>query len=303
VTDRHVPPEIERLVASRERARAAGDFATADELRRRIQEVGFAVADTLDGPRLTPVDQAASRGGAPAPDVPLGLDDPPTADATVQWLEGAWPNDVARGIASFDRHCQRWRLQHVVVRTGESGGRRWSAPVDVVPLPSDPGWSASRNAGLARSRGALVVVIDGSIEVTGDVVAPLRRALDDPSVGVTGPFGLISDDLRQFRDAPGPRADAVQAYLLAFRRELLQRGVRFDERFRFYRNADIEFSFQVRALGMSATVTTLPVVRHEHRVWTTVPEAERERLSKRNFYRFLERWRGRTDLTVRGGGD
>ena len=33
-------------------------------------------------------------------------------------------------------------------------------------------------------------------------------------------------------------------------------------------------------------------------MWATTPEDERERLSKRNFYRFLDGWRGRTDLLV-----
>jgi len=40
------------------------------------------------------------------------------------------------------------------------------------------------------------------------------------------------------------------------------------------------------------------VVRHEHRMWANTAEQERARLSKRNFYRFLDRWRGRTDLLV-----
>ena len=48
-----------------------------------------------------------------------------------------------------------------------------------------------------------------------------------------------------------------------------------------------------------ATVTPVPIRRHEHRMWTATPEEERARLSKRNFYRFLDRWRGRTDLLVK----
>jgi hypothetical protein len=38
-------------------------------------------------------------------------------------------------------------------------------------------------------------------------------------------------------------------------------------------------------------------------MWSNTPEDERERLSKRNFYRFLDRWRGRTDLTVAGSSE
>jgi cysteinyl-tRNA synthetase len=142
------------------------------------------------------------------------------------------------------------------------------------------------------------VVIDGSVEAQGDVLSPLEEALADPTVGVTGPFGIVSDDLREFRETAGPECDAVEAYLMAFRREVFLRGVRFDPKFRFYRSADIELSFQLKALGLRATVTAVPVVRHEHRMWTATPDDERQRLSKRNFYRFLDRWRGRSDLLV-----
>jgi cysteinyl-tRNA synthetase len=148
----------------------------------------------------------------------------------------------------------------------------------------------------------MVLVVDGSIEAAGDVLGPLETALADSTVGITGPFGIVSDDLREFRETTGPECDAVEAYLMAFRRELLEQGIRFDPAFRFYRSADIELSFQVKARGLRATITPVPVTRHEHRVWEATPEDERQRLSKRNFYRFLDRWRGRSDLLVSRAG-
>jgi len=42
----------------------------------------------------------------------------------------------------------------------------------------------------------------------------------------------------------------------------------------------------------------VPVERHEHRLWEATEPAERERLSRRNMYRFLDRWRDREDLLV-----
>ena len=38
------------------RARAAGDFARADELRDEIAELGFGVRDTPQGPQVVPLD-------------------------------------------------------------------------------------------------------------------------------------------------------------------------------------------------------------------------------------------------------
>jgi cysteinyl-tRNA synthetase len=87
---------------------------------------------------------------------------------------------------------------------------------------------------------------------------------------------------------------------MAFRRDILDAAGFFDEKFKFYRTADIEYSFRVKDQGLAARVVPLPIERHEHRMWANTEEAERDRLSKRNFYRFLDRWRGRTDLTVAG---
>jgi GT2 family glycosyltransferase len=111
----------------------------------------------------------------------------------------------------------------------------------------------------------------------------------------------VTEDLREFRASDGPEVDAIEAYLMAFRRDLLEQVRGFDERFRFYRSADVELSFRVKERGLRVVVVPLPVTRHQHRPWATTPEPERGRLSKRNFSRFLDRFRDRFDLTVAGG--
>ena len=75
------------------------------------------------------------------------------------------------------------------------------------------------------------------------------------------------------------------------------RGQEMSEAYR----STVDISFQVKARGLRARVAPAPVIKHEHRMWANTPEAERDRLSKRNYYRFLDRWRGRMDLTVGGG--
>jgi GT2 family glycosyltransferase len=88
---------------------------------------------------------------------------------------------------------------------------------------------------------------------------------------------------------------------MAFRRDLLATVTGFDERFRWYRTADIELCFRVRDAGLRSVVVDVPVTRHEHRMWATTSPEERDRLSKRNFYRFLDRFRDRADLLVEPG--
>jgi hypothetical protein len=48
------PEEVRTLVAQREKAREVRDWAEADNLRKRIQELGWVLQDTADGPRLAP---------------------------------------------------------------------------------------------------------------------------------------------------------------------------------------------------------------------------------------------------------
>jgi GT2 family glycosyltransferase len=108
----------------------------------------------------------------------------------------------------------------------------------------------------------------------------------------------VTEDLRDFHESKGPDVDAVEAYLMAFRSEVLAEAGGFDERFAFYRSADLELSFRVKDRGYRAVVLDLPLRRHEHRRWNATPEGERNRLSKRNFNRFLDRFRGRFDLCV-----
>ena len=116
-----------------------------------------------------------------------------------------------------------------------------------------------------------------------------------------GPFGIVTADLQDFEASAGPEVDAIEGYLMALRREVLHAAGLFDEKFRWYRTADIEFSFRVKDAGLKAVVVPVPVTRHEHRMWFNTPPKERARWSKRNYYRFLDRFRGRFDLLVGGG--
>jgi len=293
-----VPEEVRRWTDEREAARRRRDFAEADALRERIRQAGWAMTDTPAGPVLAPGPPPDRPPAFGTPEeVPSLLDDPPTADFSVQWFPERWPEDVLRGIGSFRRFQGTWSVQHVVVESGRQPAE-WPDDVDVVSMRAGVGWGAARNAGLRRAAGHVVVVADGSVQAEGDVLTPLVQALRDPWIGMTGPFGVVSDDLRQFRDSAGPEVDAIEAYLLAFRRELLLGGLRFDPQFAFYRNADLDLSLQVKALGLRVVVTPVPVRRHAHRGWESVPGDRRDSLSKRNFYRFLDRWRSREDLLV-----
>ncbi len=162
------------------------------------------------------------------------------------------------------------------------------------------GFAAAVNAGIETAASPVCVLFDTSVELTGDAITPLLDALADPTVAVAGPFGLRANQgMKEFGESAGPAVDAIEGYCMAFRRADAVAAGLLDPKFRFYRIADIDLSFRLREHGGQARVVTgLPVARHEHRKWESTPAAERDRLSKRNFYRFLDRWRMREDLLV-----
>jgi hypothetical protein len=294
------PAEIRALGERRAVARAAGDYEAADTLREQIAAAGWTVVDEPAGWRLEPaMAEAPVRMQASA--VRSVLDDDPIYDVSLQWVVEGWPQDVRRAIEGFRATAGGRRLQFVVAEITGADAEDWGADVEVIRLQEGTGWAAARNAGLRRSRGRLVLVLDGSVEPAGDVLGPLEEALADPGVGVCGPFGVITHDLREFDAAPeAGDCDAVEGYLMAFRHDVLILAGPFDEKFRWYRMADIDWSFRVKDVGLRTVVVPVPVTKHEHRMWFETPPAQRASWSKRNFYRFLDRWRNRWDLVLSG---
>ena len=86
---------------------------------------------------------------------------------------------------------------------------------------------------------------------------------------------------------------------MAFRRKLLKQVGLFDERYRFPSYMDIDFNFAVRNEGARVVITpNLPLLCHPAMEDTALSEAERTRVTKRNFYRFFEKWGDRDDLLL-----
>jgi GT2 family glycosyltransferase len=155
--------------------------------------------------------------------------------------------------------------------------------------------------GLKQSRGKLVVILDPATEFTGDLLGAIETGMTDPSVSVLGPWGLRSKDLQHFHEEViGIQdADAMQVYCFAFRRHLLREVGLMRECFQFYRNLDLDFSFQFRDLGFRiVSDNSLPVIRHTPSIWNLMEESQINKLSKQNFGHFLKRWRHRKDILI-----
>jgi Glycosyl transferase family 2 len=291
------PEEVRELARTRAQARADKDFAAADAARERIIELGWTVVDEPGGTwSLAPAPAAVRQK---ARDVPSALQEPEAFEMTLQWIVEGWPEDIDRSISSFRTAVGTQPVQFVVTDITGEDPDRWGEGVEVVSIEEGTGWAAARNAGLRRSLGRIVVILDGSIECNGDISLPIEDALSDPGVGVCGPFGIVTADLQRFDEAPADgEVDAIEGYLMAMRRQTLIDVGMFDEKFKWYRTADIELSFRIKDAGLRAVQIPVPVIKHEHRMWFETEPAVRAKWSKRNYYRFLEKFRGRYDLCV-----
>jgi cysteinyl-tRNA synthetase len=229
----------------------------------------------------------------------------PSRAVTLLTVVHGWRTDAERWLLSVFTHTKADFEAVVVDNSGDPRIAGWLAGraaerLRVVTLDPPLGFGAAVNAGIGAAAGEVVVLFDPGVELKGDAITPLLDALADPSVVVAGPFGLRGlGTLKEFRESTGPEVDAVEGYCMGFRRADALAAGGFDARFRFYRMADVEFSFRLRDRGGRAlAVGGLPVERHEHRLWEATEPVERERLSRRNTYRFLDRWRHREDLLV-----
>ncbi len=305
---RHIPDDILSMAHDRARARAERDWPEADRLRAQIESAGWTVVDRGTDFALAPASpptieaDGVVRYGATA-EVPSRTEEPPTGLATVLLVATDWPADLDRALSGLRAHGPDG-LQIVVIADGASAEQDAAldgVDAEVVRTSQRLGQAAAINIGVRRASGPTIVVLDTSVEPTGDVVTPLVAALEDPTVAVAGGWGLVTGDLRRFREAPAGDVDAAEGYAMAFRRpDAIARGP-LDERFRFYRNLDIWWSLVLRDEGEErpprrAVAIELPAARHEHRGWTSLPDAERDRLSKRNFYRIIDRFGWRRDL-------
>jgi cysteinyl-tRNA synthetase len=314
-----LPHEIAAQVQEREELRRLGNYQQADAIRGELNASGYDVLDTPRGslvlPRRLEDEFTVLSSSTDAPDE---TNSPDLYEFSVNLLAHNSREDLERCIQSICRHTDHSQVELVIIDNGSTddtllylqqlarhgdlvGEQGQTVALRVLFADHNMGFAAGRNATIRASRGHFIVLMDTSIEVKGNIWEPLALALADRNMGVVGPYGLVTDDLREFREVPGPDVDAIEGYLMAFRRELLHEVGWIDERFRFYRLMDIYYSFFFKTSGYR--VLTVPEVaerieKHPHREWFSLSEEEQATKSKKNYDIFRDRWHHGESLLV-----
>ena len=312
VEDYTVPSNVADDISHRSKHRGRKDYARADSIRASLSDSGFVVQDGSVATFVRPKTEWEMRQErwhtfSSEVEVPSLLEESDSVDLTVGIVACNYLGDVQRCVLSALKWLGDRDAEVVVVDNGSNDGTdEWleQASEDndrlrVVHVDHPLGEGSAKRILLKQCLGRTVVMLDTSVEVTGDIFGPIEQALEDDTIGVMGPFGLRTTDLHHFHDGEGESGDmdAMQAYCFAFRRARLSDVGLPRQTFRFYRNLDLDFSFQFKAQGYRIVADhNLPVGQHEHRVWSELGEAERDELSRKNYGRFLERWGDRADL-------
>ena len=308
-----VPSQVGAHVERRSSFRSSHSYDEADALREHISSHGYVVQDQADGASVRPKTPLERMQGQFATisspkEVLSYLDEPPTLDFSMVSVVSDYKDDVQRVTRSALKWAEGHNAELVVVDNGSTDGtsewleelRASDSRVNVVHADHVLGEGAAKNIGLMQCRGRTVLFLDPSVEVVGDILTPVDHWLDDERISMVGPWGVCTDDIHHFHDeVTSGESDAMQAYCQGFRRSLVNEVGLMRECFRFYRNLDLDFSFQMKNLGHRIfAADDLPIVRHEHRVWAALDEAQRNELSFKNFKRFFKRWGDRGDLLV-----
>ena len=304
-----IPADILALSHERDELRRRGKYDRADALKRQIEDAGYSIKDNPRGAHLVILPSVEADGTVyrTARHLPSLLDEADSCTFSVNILAANSFEQTRRCLESVLRFAGKSNIEVILVDNAsqdELGSwaealRRDDPRIHVLHASRPMGEAEARNIGLKQSRGRYILLLDSKIELIGDVFTPLAKTLEGSNIGITGMRGLCTDDLRHFEESPQLEVEAVDAQCLAFRRRLLKNVGLFDERYRFPYYMDIDFNFAVRDSGAGVVVTPdLPLICHPVVQDGKLSDVERTRLTRRNFYRFLEKWGHRDDLLL-----
>ena len=288
------PDSVHELARARQAARAEKDFALSDQLRDEIAAQGFEVVDVAGGYELRPKKRfpvyESTRDIRP---INSGK-----YEITAAIIVEGFHEDAITCIRSIKANSQ---CAIAVLVIGEPGDliNELDARTSLVQINENFGWGENANALLRNVTSDYVIVLDPSTTFTGDAATPVLEELkkrDFVAVGWRGGLVNLEDDWRSTDDKGPGEVDVLFSYFFAMHREdaLAARG--FSNRAVFYRNADIEFSLNLRHSNGRLLQMDLPLEQGRHHGYHDSDPEYRDAQSKKNYDRILERFRGKTAI-------
>ena len=288
------PDSVHELAKARLAARAERNFALSDQLRDEIAALGFEVLDVAGGYELRPKKRFPTYESTRD----IRTINSGKFEITVAMIIDGFHEDAVKTIQSIKEHSQ---CAIAILVVGDPGilVNELDARTSLVQLTEDFGWGESANALLRNVTSEFIVIMDPSTRFTGDAITPVLAELkkrEFVAVGWRGGLMNLEDEWRSVDDKGAGEVDVLFSYFIAMHREdaLAARG--FSNRALYYRNADIEFSLNLRHSNGRLLQMELPLEQDRHHGYHDTDPEYRDAQSKKNYDRILERFRGKTAI-------
>jgi GT2 family glycosyltransferase len=280
----------EELAEERLAARAAKDFAKADQLRDEIAALGFEIVDVAGGYEFRPISLYPTYSSTR--DVKqISV----KGEIALAMIVDGFIDDAVATVKNIKSHSD---VEIVVLVTTDPGALvgEIDARTKLVVLTENFGWGECANALLKSVSSKYLIIMDPSTRLTGDAITPVMAELkkgEYNAVGWRGGLVNTSDEWRSVDDKGPGEVDVLFSYFLALNRTDALSADGFNNRAIYYRNADIEFSLRLRHSNGRLLQMELPLEQAKHHGYYDTDPEFREVQSKKNYDRILERFRGK----------
>mgnify|MGYP003337321356 FL=1 len=160
------------------------------------------------------------------------------------------------------------------------------------------GWGHSVQHLLHTIETKYVVLMDPSTQFVGDAISPAIAEAEKGYVAVGWKGGLINleDEWRSVDDKGDGEVDVLFSYFMIVNRQFAIDAGGANTSATYYRNADLEMTLSLRAHGGKLLQMALPLTQGRHHGYHDVDSEYRDKNSKKNYQRLLDRFRGRNDI-------
>jgi hypothetical protein len=283
----------EVLAQERLDARAAKDFAKADQLRDQIAALGFEVIDVAGGFEFRAKDRYPRY--ASTRDIKAIKVD---GDIAITIIVDGFIADAVETVRTIKAHCNTPVIALVIGDPAELV-EEIDLQFQLIAITENFGWGENTNALLKNLATKYMVVMDPSTRFLGDAMTPVAAELNKAefsAVGWRGGLVNTEDEWRSVDDKGPGEVDVLFSYFLAFNCADATNAGGFNNRAIYYRNADMEFSLRLRQSNGRLLQMDLPLEQARHHGYYDTEESFREVQSKKNYDRILERFRGKSAI-------
>ena len=283
----------EVLAQERLDARAAKDFAKADQLRDQIAALGFEVIDVAGGFEFRAKERFPTY--ASTRDIkPLKVN----GDIAITMIIDGFTADASETVRTIKAHTD---TPIIALVSGDPAElvEEIDLQFQAISITENFGWGENANALLKNISSKFLVIMDPSTRFTGNAMSLVSAELSKgeySAIGWRGGLVNTEDEWRSVDDKGAGEVDVLFSYFLAVNIADATNAGGFNNRAIYYRNADIEFSLRLRQANGRLLQMDLPLEQARHHGYYDADEEFREIQSKKNYDRILERFRGKNTI-------